>query len=614
SSSSPGTMSGWDNGSSNVSYTSFLLMGFPGLNESRALLVLPSLNLCLMIISANVLVIHTVLVHRSLHQPMYLLVAVLLTVDICAATTVMPAMLFSFSTHFNRISLARCLVQMFCIYFLIVFDCNILLVMALDHFVAVCYPLRYPEIVTSQLLTGLLGVAAARSTCIVAPVVGLASRVRFCRSDVIHHFACEHMALMKLSCGDISLNKTVGLTLRIVNRVLDMLLLGVSYSRIIRAAFQMSSGGAHSKALNTCGSHLLVIFTVYTSSMSSSIVYRVARSASQDVHNLLSAFYLLLPCLVNPVIYGARTKEIRQHLATLFQRAQPQIPTSYLLYMTIIFANTLIICTVTAPGILHQSMYMLITLLLAINICTAIVVMPKMLEDFVPFTSPISWQGCLAQIFFTYFTLLLDYNLFQAIALAHYAAICHPLGYTDLMTSSHLLGIPAILALTWTQVCWTAVIRHFTCEYTALLNITCRDFTFNNPLNLAMWLITVPFDLTLLESSYTCIIYAAFQISSEGAQVKALNTCGSHLLVILNIYLSGLSTSIVFQTVSQNVKNLLSGIYLLLPGALNPLIYGVRTRKIWQHAEKILCGKEATQEAGEKTRRLQNLTVEGKSP
>ncbi|KAB1272558.1 Olfactory receptor 52B4 [Camelus dromedarius] len=184
--------------------------------------------LYLVIVSANALVIHTVVAQRSLHQPMYLLIALLLAVNICAATTVVPSMLFSFCRHFSRISLARCLVQMFCIYFLIVFDCNILLVMALDHFVAICYPLRYPEIVTGQLLAGLVGVAATRSTCIVAPVVGLASRVHFCHSDVIHHFACENMALMKLSCGDISLNKTVGLTVCIFNRVLDMLLLGAS--------------------------------------------------------------------------------------------------------------------------------------------------------------------------------------------------------------------------------------------------------------------------------------------------------------------------------------------------------------------------------------------------
>jgi olfactory receptor len=71
-----------------------------------------------------------------------------------------------------------------------------------------------------------------------------------------------------------------------------MLLIEASSSRIIHAAFRISSGGAHSKALNTCGSHPLVIFTIYCSSMSSSIVYLVARTASQDVHNMLSTFYL----------------------------------------------------------------------------------------------------------------------------------------------------------------------------------------------------------------------------------------------------------------------------------------------------------------------------------
>ncbi|XP_074153600.1 olfactory receptor 52K1-like [Sminthopsis crassicaudata] len=307
----------------NISYTSFFLLGFPGLKESRSFLILPFFFLYMVILSANGLIVYTVTTQRSLHQPMYVLISLLLAINMCTATTVIPAMLFSFSTYFNHISLTCCLVQMFFIYFLLAFDCNVLLLMALDRYVAICYPLRYTEIMTGQVLAGLVGVAASRSAGIVVPAVILAARVQFCRSNVIHHFICEHMALMKLSCGDISLNKTVGLALRVFNRILDLLLLATSYTRIIHAAFRISSGSARSKALHTCGSHLLVIFTVYGSTLSSSIVYRVARTASQDVHNLISAFYLLIPCLVNPVIYGARTKEIRQHLAKLFHRVEP---------------------------------------------------------------------------------------------------------------------------------------------------------------------------------------------------------------------------------------------------------------------------------------------------
>ncbi|VCW77427.1 unnamed protein product [Gulo gulo] len=298
------------------------------------------------------------------------------------------------------------------------------------------------------------------------------------------------------------------------------------------------------------------------------------------------------------------------------------------LYVTIISANALVIHTVVAQQSLHQPMYLLIALLLAVNVCAATAMMPKMLEGFVHYANPISLHGCLAQMFFIYFTLLLDYNLLLAMALDRYMAICHPLRYTDLMTSK-LLGVLAILALTQSlgvavplvvltsqaRFCRTMVIPHFTCEYIALLSIACGDLTFNSRLGLAMRLVTVTFDLALLGASYTRIIYAAFRISSGGARAKALHTCGSHLLVILTIYLSGLSTSIVFRvakTVSPDVQNLLSAIYLLLPGALNPVIYGVRTREIRQHVKKMFYSKKSAQEVRGKPERMQNMIVEGK--
>lgn len=112
--------------------------------------------------------------------------------------------------------------------------------------------------------------------------------------------------------------------------------------------------------------------------------------------------------------------------------------------MTIISADALVIYTVMAQQNLHQPMYVLIALLLTVNICTATAVMPKMLEGFVHYVNPISLHGCLAQMSFIYFTLLLDYNLLLAMALDRYEAICHPLRYSDLMTS-HLLEPMAIL-------------------------------------------------------------------------------------------------------------------------------------------------------------------------
>ncbi|XP_020823327.1 olfactory receptor 52Z1P-like [Phascolarctos cinereus] len=302
---------------SNISYTDFFLVGFPGLREWRCLLVLPLSCLYALILSTNTLIIYTVATHRSLHQPMYVLISLLLAINICAATAVVPQMLMGFVYYANPVSLEGCLAQMFFIYFTLLLDYNLLLAMALDRYVAICYPLRYADLVTPYLL-GLLAVAALiRSLAVAVPLVVLTSRAHFCRTVVIRHFACEYIALLSIACGDLTFNNRLGLAMRLITVTFDLSLLGASYTRIIYAAFQISSGNARAKALHTCGSHLLVIFTIYLSGLATSIVFRFAKSVSQDVQNVLSAIYLLLPGALNPIIYGVRTREIRQHVERL---------------------------------------------------------------------------------------------------------------------------------------------------------------------------------------------------------------------------------------------------------------------------------------------------------
>ncbi|XP_060119828.1 olfactory receptor 52K1-like [Heteronotia binoei] len=307
------------NGSVNVSYTEFLLLAFPGLQKSRYLLAIPFFCLYILIVVGNSMLIYTIRVESSLHSPMYTLIALLFGVNICGTTVVLPMMLLSFVFGALRISLTACLVQMFFLYFVLMVDYNILLMMALDRYVAICHPLRYMDIMTRKLIVILTLVALARSMSVVSPVVILASQVTFCRSNIIRHFVCEHMALMRLSCSDISRNSIVGLLARTITIIFDVSFFLTSYSRIIHAALRITSGHLRNKAFHTCGSHLLVILTVYSSSLISSAVFRLAKSATQDVHNLISAVYLLLPLAVNPVIYGLRTKEIRNNFLKLFK-------------------------------------------------------------------------------------------------------------------------------------------------------------------------------------------------------------------------------------------------------------------------------------------------------
>lgn len=196
------------NENANVSYTEFFLLAFPGLQKSQSLLAIPFFCTYLLIVVANSMLIYVVKVENSLHSPMYILIALLLLVNVFGTTTVLPKMLLSFVFGGgSSISLAGCLAQMFFLYLAIMFDTSILLMMALDRYVAIRHPLRYAEILTNRNLALLMLAALVRGVCVVSPVVILASQVRFCRSNTIKHFACEHMALMKLSCGDTSRNR-----------------------------------------------------------------------------------------------------------------------------------------------------------------------------------------------------------------------------------------------------------------------------------------------------------------------------------------------------------------------------------------------------------------------
>ncbi|KAG8547035.1 hypothetical protein GDO81_029284 [Engystomops pustulosus] len=218
---------------------------------------------------------------------------------------------------FTRFNLAGWMVNPNVLHLFHVNGLQHLLMMALDRYIAICKPLRYSNIITRNNLVLLFIAALARSVLFISPVIYLASRVQFCKSNVIPHFACEHMALMSLSCGNISKNKLVGLTLRVLSLLFDISFLSISYTCIMRAAFTIS-GATRQKTLHTCGTHILVILIIIFFRLSSSIVYRASRSASQDTHNLLTAIYLLIPALINPLIYGLRTTEIRHRILKLF--------------------------------------------------------------------------------------------------------------------------------------------------------------------------------------------------------------------------------------------------------------------------------------------------------
>uniref|UniRef100_A0A8C9RGI9 G-protein coupled receptors family 1 profile domain-containing protein n=1 Tax=Scleropages formosus TaxID=113540 RepID=A0A8C9RGI9_SCLFO len=301
----------------NFSHTEFFLIGFSSLGEHRRYLFLPFCVMFIFSTVCNTSLLYVIIRQRSLHAPMYVLIGSIACVDIVAPLLVAPRMLFSFLSDRNEISRAGCLLQMFFVHFVCSFQSTILLGMAVDRYFAIILPLRYNDVVNSENILRFALVYVLRNTIIISSMVILVGRLTFCASNVLYHCFCEHQLVVNLACGDTTKNYIAGFVNFCIPTV-DFLGLAYSYVAIFVVIFRSAAGESRQKAIHTCGTHLIVIFITYFSSMTAFLAYRVKHAIPADYRVLISCMYFLVPGCCNPVIYGIRTKEIREQLIKLF--------------------------------------------------------------------------------------------------------------------------------------------------------------------------------------------------------------------------------------------------------------------------------------------------------
>ncbi|XP_067399562.1 olfactory receptor 52P1-like [Emydura macquarii macquarii] len=241
---------------------------------------------------------------------MYLLLCMLALTDIGMSNCVVPKTLCIFSLHFKGITVDGCLSQMFFIHAVTIMQSAVLLTMAFDHYVAICDPLRYATILTNTRIAKLGLVGLLRAVLLVLPLPLLLRRMPFCTNRVILHTYCEHFAVVKISCGDTTVNWMYSLVIAFVIIRLDLTLIFLSYGLIIRAVLRISSKKAYQKTFNTCTAHICVMLLYYIPNLFSTLTHRFGQGIAAHVHILLTSLYLLVPPMLNPIIYGVRTKEL----------------------------------------------------------------------------------------------------------------------------------------------------------------------------------------------------------------------------------------------------------------------------------------------------------------
>ncbi|XP_044876204.1 olfactory receptor 52E2-like [Mauremys mutica] len=298
----------------------FILVGIPGLEAAHIWMSIPFFTFYVISLLGNFTVLFVVGKEQTLHKPMYLLLCMLALTDIGMATSVVPKALCIFWFHLKGITMDGCLTQMFFLHAISVMHSAVLVTMAFDRYIAICNPLRYTTILTNARIAKLGLVGLTRAVLFVLPEPLFLSREPFCANRIIPHTYCTHMTVAKMSCGDSTVNRMYSSVTAFVFIGLDLTLIALSYGLIIRAILRISSKKAHLKTLNTCTAHICVMLISYTPSLFSILTQRFGQGIDLLVHIILANIYFFISPMLNPIIYGVKTKELRDKVGKYTRR------------------------------------------------------------------------------------------------------------------------------------------------------------------------------------------------------------------------------------------------------------------------------------------------------
>ncbi|XP_039369688.1 olfactory receptor 52E2-like [Mauremys reevesii] len=298
--------------------STFILLGIPGLEAAHIWISIPFCAMYTIAMLGNFTILFIIKTEPSLHEPMFYFLCMLAITDLVMSTSTIPKMLSIFWFNSREISFSACLTQMYFIHCFSAMESGILVAMAFDRYVAICHPLRHSAILTNSAVAKIGLAVVMRSGIITLPYPFLVRRYPYCRTNIIPHFYCGHMAVVKLACADIRINSYYGLFNLFSVIGVDVFFIAVSYTQILRAIFRLPTKDAQLKTFGTCISHLCAISALYIPDLVSSLIQRFGHYVPLHFLILITSVYQLVPPMIPPIIYGMRTMQIRGRLLQLF--------------------------------------------------------------------------------------------------------------------------------------------------------------------------------------------------------------------------------------------------------------------------------------------------------
>uniref|UniRef100_A0A8C9QIN8 Olfactory receptor n=1 Tax=Spermophilus dauricus TaxID=99837 RepID=A0A8C9QIN8_SPEDA len=302
--------------------TEFILVGISADPRWQLILFVTFLMLYLLTMAGNMTLVILIKIDARLHTPMYYLLGNLSFLDFWYTSVYTPKILANCFSEDRRISLAGCGAQFFFSCVAVYTESYLLASMAYDRYVAICHPLLYSGTMSSSVCNRLVVGSYIGGFLNAIAHTANTFRLSFCGNNVIDHFLCDVLPLVKMSCTDtrvyvIILSSMVGFAF-----LSCLLAILISYAHILLAILRMRSASGRRKAFSTCASHLVSVMLFYGSLL---FVYtRTSASYSLESDKVAALFYTIINPLLNPVIYSFRNKDVKEAFRKAILSIGPQ--------------------------------------------------------------------------------------------------------------------------------------------------------------------------------------------------------------------------------------------------------------------------------------------------
>ncbi|XP_067307681.1 olfactory receptor 6N2-like [Pseudorasbora parva] len=298
--------------------TYFYLMLFDNIGYIRYIFFSLGIIIYCAIILFNVFIILAIFLERNLHLPMYILISCLSINSVFGTAAFFPRLLTDLLSDTHLVSREACLLQAFVIYSYASNEYTILMLMAFDRYVAICKPLHYNNIMTPRNLSVLIAMSWIYPMICVSIAGILNVRLTMCGNKLWKVY-CHNWEIVKLSCANTVINNVFGIFTLTTIIIIPLSFILYSYVKILIICTK-SSTEFRRKAYQTCIPHIVILLNFSIAMFCEVTLSRIENlNLPIALSIILSLEFLIVPPILNPLVYGLNFPEIRKKMIYLIK-------------------------------------------------------------------------------------------------------------------------------------------------------------------------------------------------------------------------------------------------------------------------------------------------------